>query len=185
MDTPVGLLLRLRQPGEQEGWRRFVRLYTPLLYRWARCVGLQGQDADDLVQDVLLTLVRALPAFAYNPEKSFRGWLRTILMNRWRADRRRPQVAPARDAPLADLPDPCGVAPFWEVEYRQQLAGRALRLIQREFQPTTWKAFWEYAVQDRPADDVAAELGVRVDVIYSAKCRVLRRLREELHGLLD
>lgn len=184
MNTPVSLLLRLRQPGEPEAWRRFVRLYTPLLYHWTRRAGLQSQDADDLVQDVLLTLVQALPTFRYDPQRSFRAWLRTILMNKWRAGQRRPQPA-LRQEPAGDLVDPAEADPFWEVEYRQQLAGRALRLIQTEFQPTTWKAFWEYVVQGRPAAEIAAELATSVAVVYSAKCRVLRRLREELHGLLE
>jgi RNA polymerase sigma-70 factor (ECF subfamily) len=54
-----------------------------------------------------------------------------------------------------------------------------------EFQPVTWKACWEFVVCDRKADDVASELGVSVNAVYLAKSRVLRRLREELAGLLD
>jgi RNA polymerase sigma-70 factor, ECF subfamily len=62
---------------------------------------------------------------------------------------------------------------------------RALELMQAEFQPTTWKACWEYAVQGRPAAEVAGELQTTVEVVYAAKSRVLRRLREELAGLLE
>ena len=51
--TPVSLLERLRQPGDQEAWQRFVELYGPLIYAWSRRAGLQDQDAADLVQDVL------------------------------------------------------------------------------------------------------------------------------------
>jgi RNA polymerase sigma-70 factor (ECF subfamily) len=40
-------------------------------------------------------------------------------------------------------------------------------------------------VSSRPAAEGAKELGVSVDVVYSAKSRVLRRLREELDGLMD
>ena len=73
---------------------------------------------------------------------------------------------------------------FWEIEYRQQLVGRALELMQSEFQPTTWRACLE-VVSGRPAAEVAAELGITVDAVYAAKSRVLRRLRKELEGLLD
>src|SRR5687768_3792442 len=45
--TSLTLLERLRQPGDQEAWTRFVQLYTPLLYHWARRAGLQEQDAAD------------------------------------------------------------------------------------------------------------------------------------------
>jgi RNA polymerase sigma-70 factor (ECF subfamily) len=49
----------------------------------------------------------------------------------------------------------------------------------------TWQACWEFVVRDRPAAAVAAELGITVNAVYLAKSRVLRRLREELQGLLD
>ena len=57
--------------------------------------------------------------------------------------------------------------------------------MQKEFQPATWKACWEFVVKDRPAAAVAAELGITINAVYLAKGRVLRRLREELVGLLD
>jgi DNA-directed RNA polymerase specialized sigma24 family protein len=82
--TPASLLERLRRPGDPDAWARFVALYMPLIYSWGRRVGLQEQDADDLVQDVLLALVRALPSFQYDRHKSFRRWLRTITLNKWR-----------------------------------------------------------------------------------------------------
>jgi RNA polymerase sigma-70 factor (ECF subfamily) len=72
--TSVSLLERLRQPAAPEDWGRFVQLYTPLLYYWACRLGLQEQDAADLVQEVFTTLVQKLPEFAYEPDRSFRGW---------------------------------------------------------------------------------------------------------------
>ena len=85
--TPITLLQRLGRSPSAETWERFVRLYTPLLFYWARRVGLQEHDAADLVQDVLVVLIQKLPEFQYQPGKSFRGWLRTVLQNKWR-DRR-------------------------------------------------------------------------------------------------
>src|ERR1700683_2286714 len=87
--TPVSLLQRLRQSGEPQDWRRLVELYTPFLAAWAHRLGARSADADDLVQDVLTTLVQKLPEFAYDPNKSFRGWLLTIARNRWRDQLRR------------------------------------------------------------------------------------------------
>src|SRR5437764_4917317 len=92
--TSISLLERLRQPGEAEAWARLVELYTPLLFYWARRLGLQEQDAADLVQEVFTTLVRKLPAFAYDRHKSFRNWLRTVLRNKWR-QRTRARALPA------------------------------------------------------------------------------------------
>jgi RNA polymerase sigma-70 factor, ECF subfamily len=161
-----------------------VRLYTPLLYCWARRLDLQPSEASDLVQDVFTLLVRKLPQFQYDPQKSFRKWLRTVLLNKWREGHRRRRL-PTGDAGLAEASVPDPVDEFSEAEYRQHLVRCALQVMQREFQPVTWKACWEYLVVGRPATEVAAELGVSVDVVYSAKSRVLHRLRMELAGLLD
>jgi len=184
--TSISLLHRLRQPDDAQAWRRFVHLYSPLLYYWARGVKLPAADAADLVQEVLLVVVEKMPEFAYDPSRSFRGWLRTVTLNKWRERCRRYAVAPpADDAALAELSDGSGSDVFAETEYRQWLVRQALEIMQAEFEPTTWKACWETVVAGRPAADVAAELGVSVDVVYGAKSRVLRRLREELEGLWD
>src|SRR4051794_1091470 len=86
--TPPSLLERVRSSTDQEAWNWFVRLYTPLLYRWVRRLGLQGQDADDLIQDVFTLLIRKLPEFRYDPRKRFRNWLYTVTVNRLHERRR-------------------------------------------------------------------------------------------------
>jgi RNA polymerase sigma-70 factor (ECF subfamily) len=182
--TPVSLLERLRRPEERQAWGRFVELYTPLLYHWARRVGLQSQDASDLVQDVLLLLLRKLPEFTYDHHRSFRSWLRTVTLNRWRETQRKPSL-PDAGVSLEELPGEDPAAEVWESEYRGHQTRRALELMQRDFQPATWKACWEYVVQGRPAAEVAAELGMTVAAVHAARLRVLARLREELKGLLD
>src|SRR5262245_5152486 len=91
--TPVSLLERLRRPDAQAAWKRFVELYTPLIYSWAGRLGLQASDAADLVQDVFVTLLRTMPAFQYDPSRSFRSWLRTLVANRWRDSCRRRAAA--------------------------------------------------------------------------------------------
>jgi RNA polymerase sigma-70 factor, ECF subfamily len=180
METPVSLLERLCRRPDPGSWQRFVSLYAPLVYRWGHRVGLQDQDAADLVQDVFTTLVQVLPTFAYDRRRGFRRWLRTVTLNRWRDTRKRPEMRALPE----DLPAEASDA-FWEVEYRQELARRAMKLMQTDFQPTTWRAFWEHTVVGRSASDVAAELGITVGAVYAAKFRVLQRLREELDGLLD
>jgi RNA polymerase sigma-70 factor (ECF subfamily) len=185
--TPVSLLERLRDPGETAAWDRFVALYTPLLYHWARRLDLQESDAGDLVQEVYLTLVQELPQFNYQPGKRFRGWLWTVLVNRWRQRRRQREARPveAGDDALDNYPAPDSAAPLEEEEYRQYLVGRALQLMQADFQPATWKACWEYVVAGRPVEEVAAELGITTNAVHLARARVLRRLRQELEGLLE
>jgi RNA polymerase sigma-70 factor (ECF subfamily) len=185
MKTPSSLLQRLRGPTEPEAWERFVELYTPLLYAWARSRGLQEHDVADLVQDVFTILVQKLPEFQYDQHRSFRAWLRTVTLNRWRdtCKRRAPRLLAGDNALLTEQPDD-GEA-FWEAEYRRRLVGQALELMQAEFEPTTWRACWAFVVCDRSATEVARELGISENAVYIAKHRVLRRLRQELEGLLD
>jgi RNA polymerase sigma-70 factor (ECF subfamily) len=186
-DTPVSLLERLRRPGEQAAWDRFVELYTPLLCDWARRLGLQESDAADLVQDVLTVLVEKLPQFVYDRNKSFRGWLWTVTVNKCREKQRRQAANPlppqTEALQVVSIPDPAEAV--GEEEYRQYLVRRALEVMRIEFQPATWQAFWECVVNERPATDVAGELGLSENAVYLAKGRVLRRLRRELDGLLD
>jgi RNA polymerase sigma-70 factor (ECF subfamily) len=184
--TPISLLERLRRGPEPDDWGRFVELYTPVLYDWSRRLGLQEQDAADLVQDVFTTLVQKLPQCAYAQHKSFRGWLRTLAFNKWRDRQRARGTRPLGSDPdaIANLPA-AESDPFWEAEYRSCLVRRALEVMQTEFQASTWKACWEFVVQERPASDVASELGISENAVYIAKLRVLRRLRQELEGLVD
>jgi RNA polymerase sigma-70 factor (ECF subfamily) len=186
--TPVSLLERLRDPAaEQAAWERFVQLYTPLLTHWARRLGLAGSEAADLVQDVFTLLVKKLPVFRYDPGQRFRGWLWTVTRNCGRARLRRCSV-PSEPADVEELETSAegDVADAIAAEeYRQYLTRRALELMQAEFQPATWKAFWEYVVQERPAAEVARELEITENAVYLAKGRVLRKLRSELEELLD
>jgi RNA polymerase sigma-70 factor (ECF subfamily) len=186
--TPASLLERLREPDADQAWRQFVALYTPLLYFWARRLNWPPGDAADLVQEVLTTLVRKMPEFSYDANKSFRGWLRTVTLNVWRqAARKRtaPTAEIAVDVQFDELPAPDTETDFAEDEYRRYLVGRALELMQSEFQANTWRACWASIVDGRPAADVAQELGMTPNAVYLAKARVLRRLYEELNGLLN
>jgi RNA polymerase sigma-70 factor (ECF subfamily) len=184
--TSVTLLERLRRPDDQDAWARFVHLYTPLLFQLAKQCGLQPADAADLTQDVFALLVRKLPEFRYDGQKSFRAWLRSVTLNHWRDTRRRAACRPERgDGPLSNLVVPDGVELLEEGEYRRMLVARALRIMKADFQPDTWQAFWEHGVEGKSAPAVARALGLTVGAVYAARCRVVARLREELAGFLD
>ena len=187
--TSLTLLERLREPRNDAAWDRFVSLYSPLLFAFARRAGMNDNDAADVVQDVFLVLMAELPRFEYDAaRKNFRGWLKTITVHKCRERQRRRASAMAQggeDGGLSDVADDVTVEAFWEDEYQKQLVARALEIMQAEFEPTTWQACWQTTVEDRPAVDVAAELGITLNAVYVARSRVLRRLREELRDLLD
>jgi RNA polymerase sigma-70 factor, ECF subfamily len=180
--TSLSLLERVQSRGDQEAWRRFVELYTPLLSLWAKRIGMQAADAADLAQDVLLLLLAKLPDFDLQRDGSFRAWLRRVTVNRWRERTRRKQ--PVAASGLVD--EPAEPAPeFWEREFGDLLMARALYILRSRFDDNVWRAFWETAVEKRRAREVAAELGVSEAAVYVAKSRVLAKLRQELAGMWE
>ena len=183
--TSASLLERLRSTKEDRDWSRFVDLYTPLLMYWARRTGLQTQDAADLVQDVFVTLVNKLPEFTYDKSKGFRRWLRTIIMNKWRDRQRAMAARPTGGAEgLSGVSSPEEAEALWSAEERANLVRQALKVMQTEFEPTTWQACWNMVVDGKKPKDVARELGLSENAVSIAKYRVLRKLRQEMEGFL-
>ena len=83
--TRVTLLARLRQdPTDQTAWDVFVERYGRHIYRWCRQWRLQDADAEDVTQNILMRLTQKMRAFAYDPSRSFRGWLKTVAHHAWR-----------------------------------------------------------------------------------------------------
>src|SRR5262249_55162977 len=159
-----------------------VELFTPLLYEWARRLTPNEAEAADLVQDVFVRLVRALPQFQHNRRESFRGWLRTVLRNCWRNRIRRFRAETAGAAPVEEPPapeTPPARAPAHPAP-REPPPRRILQILQRDFQPATWQAFWDCLIEEQPAAQVAQRLGLSVPAVYAAIARVRRRLRQEL-----
>lgn len=192
--TSLTLLERLRSPGDQEAWLRFVKLYTPLLIHWTRRIGVSKHDAEDLIQDIFALLLRKLPEFRYKSGGSFRSWLRVVALNKLRERHRQCQHGESNRVASAvvtlgtaveEVPAPDEAAGFEETEYRKVLVGRGLELIRPEFNDTTWRAFHEHVEVGRGAAEVATQLNLRVGTVYAAKSRVLHRLRQELDGLMD
>lgn len=192
-ETPVSLLERLRKGPDPQGWQQLVNLYRPLLFRWLHRYALQPQDAEDLVQDVLTTLVRELPHFRHNQRPgAFRHWLRTILIHRlrhfWRSRDHRPEAAGGSSIlqKLEQLEDPhSDLGRLWDQEHDHHVIGRLLQAIHSEFRPITWQAFEDVMLQGGRPAHVAARLGISVNAVLLAKSRVLHRLRQEALGILD
>ena len=181
--TPVSLLFRLRRAEQSTDWDRFVELYTPLLFHWARRQGQQDSDCADLVQDVFLILWRKLPEFEYDQQRSFHAWLKTMFLNRHRS-RLRERGLPLQEFeghdPAADsnshLVDP---------EYSRYLIRQAFRLIECEFSPLHQQAFRAYVLEEQTPEAVGQQLGISPGTVYSIKSKILSRLRQELQQLLD
>jgi RNA polymerase sigma-70 factor (ECF subfamily) len=192
-DTPISLLERLRLRPDPASWQRLVDLYTPLIHNWLRRYTLQPPDAEDLTQDILGVLVQELPHFRHDLRRgAFRRWLRTVTVNRlrnfWRRRHPRPQPAGNGDyeSALDQLADPdSDLSRRWDEEHDRHVLRRLLELIEPEFELATWRAFHLTVLEGRSTAATAAELGISVNAVRIARCRILNRLRQEVTGLLD
>jgi RNA polymerase sigma-70 factor (ECF subfamily) len=149
-------------------------------------MGLQTNDAADLAQEVLTLAFQKLPSFEYDANKSFRGWLRTVTLNRYRETLRKKSIgaATATQSVLASIAQPGSAESTWDLNYQQALVGRAMKILESEFQPATWAAIKQYVFGGVPAAEAAASNGLSIWTVYAAKSRLMSRMRETLDGLL-
>lgn len=178
-------LIRRVKSRDMTAWERFVQLYGPLVFRWARSFQLQDADAKDVVQDVFRTVLDKLDDIREREEGGkFRAWLWTVTRNKVRdlvrASRARAQAA-GGDAALAAVEQRPERLEGQEAETaKAELAQRILQLAQADFGETAIEAFWRLAVEGHSAADIARDLHISVSAVRQAKYRVLCRLRDEL-----
>jgi RNA polymerase sigma factor (sigma-70 family) len=176
-------------PTDQEAWNQFVERYGRKVYGWCRQWGLQEADAEDVTQDVLLRLGGKLRAFAYDPSRSFRGWLRTLSHNAWydfvQARKRPGQGSGGSEVveTLEKIEARDDLARRLEEEFSRDLLDEAMARVRLRVQPHTWEAFRLTALQGRPGAEVAAQLGMQVATVFVARSKVQKMLQEEVRKL--
>lgn len=176
---------------QEDAWRRMSLLYAPLIYLWCRQKHLQPSDAEDVVQEVLRTVVLRVAEFERTrAEGSFRGWLRTITRHKVgdfiRATQRRSQVSAdiTLFEPIAAPSEPPEEAAGDTIAAETRLIfNRVLELVRAGFEERTWQAFLRVVMDGVAPQDAADELGMSVESVYQAKSRILRRVRDELREL--
>jgi RNA polymerase sigma factor (sigma-70 family) len=189
--TPPSLLFRLRDPRDHDAWQQFVELYGPLIYRFGRKRGLQDADAADLTQVVFQAVMGAIGRFEYDPQRvKFRSWLYGVVRNhfyRILRKQRSQALECGADAQrrLEEQPEEDGAAALWVEEYRRRRFLWAAERVRGLVEESSWQAFWETAVEGRAAAEVAAVLGMNVGAVYTAKSRVLERIRRVIEELQD
>ena len=186
-ETRASLLLRIRDPRERDAWYEFVSIYRPLIYRVGRRYGLQDADAQNLAQDVLQRVERQVSSWETGQAVgSFRRWLATVARNAAiDAFRRvRPDAARGGTSVQEALRNLSAPEQESEGEYRRELERQAFRWaaqrIRGEFTEPTWTAFWDTTVNGQRCADVADRLGRSIGAVYTARSRVMQRLKEEL-----
>jgi len=191
--TSLSLLTRARA-SDEVAWGRIRSLYVPLVYQWCRQGGIRADDVPDIGQEVFVAVARNLHGFCRDQVgQTFRGWLRTITRNKvidyhraqkgklaafGGSDAQRQFDQVAFDSPAAD-------GELSSVEEVSLLLDRAVEILASEFPDWYRTAFLRVVVDEQNPAEVAAELGKRVSAIYTAKSRILQRLRAEFAELTE
>ncbi len=186
--THPSLLIRLRDPRDEQAWCEFTEIYGPLAYQLARYRGLQDADAQDLAQDVFRAVARNIDRYDLDPARgSFRAWLARITANliiNWlAAERRHPRGTGLTNIErlLQEQPDTAGEeSALFEKEYRRRLLTWAAERVRPSFSGLAWQAFWQTGVEGKPPQEVARSLGISLGTVYQYKSRVVARIRREI-----
>lgn len=197
MATRRSLLSRLKDLEDQETWQEFFDKYWKMIYSVARKAGLSDADAQDVVQDVLLTIYRKIQGFKYDPERGkFRGWL--LHTTRWRVEDRRRKHKPedirrvhrtAGDTRMTGTldripaPESVSVDAIWEEEWHNHLLERACERVKQQVSPKQFQIFDCYVLQGWSVKKVAQTLGVSATQAYLAKHRIQPRFKKELERI--
>ncbi len=194
-ETPLtrdSLLLRLRDPANNNAWAEFADLYRPMVYRIARRQGLQSSDADDLAQQVLIAVTRAIPGWERDPARgTFRSWLATVTRNQIinLVTRGPKELAvggsgfQTRVAHLANRSDE--LETLIQQEYQRSVLRLAADHVRQSISDQTWNAFWMTAVENQSVTEVADQLSMTAGAIYGARARVMKQLRDAADSLSD
>ncbi|QDV24051.1 RNA polymerase sigma factor [Aureliella helgolandensis] len=189
-ETRVSLILRLSEPTDVQAWQEFSDIYTPALLAIAHRKGLQAADAEDVAQEILFGVARAVERFRPDASRAkFRTWLCRIAHNLiadfWAGRSKRPVSQALTDSWLdhlvsgeANAPDELMLGDLQAAIFRV-----AAKRVARRVANDTWQAFERTAIQRLEPSQVGTQLGMSLGSVYVARCRVLRLLRDEVEQL--
>ena len=193
--TRATLLYRLKDWQDQSSWQEFFDTYWKLIYGVARKAGLTDAEAQDVVQETLVSVSKHMPTFNYDPALgSFKAWL--LNMTRWRIigqfRKRAPssEPRPASDTttgmdPLQNVADPAGqtLDAVWEAEWENNLLDAAIARVKRRVDPLKYQIFDLYVNKEWPPDKVAESFKITVDQVYVIKHRITETIKTEVRRL--
>ncbi len=185
-ETRASLLMRLRDRADRAAWQEFANIYTPVVYRLALRKGLQHADAEDLSQQVLAAIAKAIDRWETDALRAkFRTWLHRIAQNQIinALTRAAPDRATGDSDVMANLrakTADSADSELIQLELRREVFRWAAERIRCEFRPVTWDAFWLTAVENLSVEQTAQRLELSCGAIYAARSRIMRRLKEQV-----
>ena len=186
-ETRVSLIRRLADRNDADAWTFFEDYYQQPVYRFARSHGLQPEDAKDVVQEVLIAVHRS--AANWKPSGrvgSFRAWLaETARRITLQITRQRSRIGQGTGGSgfAIEIGDVAAGLQADDEDDRRWTFYCAASIVQKEVSPQHWMAFWLTAVEGKAADEVAGILSMKAGTVYSAKCRVLAKLKSVIESM--
>ena len=190
--TRRSLLSRLRDWNHQESWKDFFDMYWKLIYAAAIHGGLTDAEAQDVVQETVISVAKNIAEFRYDPARgSFKAWL--LNLTRWRiidqlrkrqtqsgasAGYREVPLTPEMDQVLE--PQDQGLETHWDEEWRRNAMEVATERVKLRVDPKLYQAFDLYAFKEWPASKVAKHLNLNIAQVYLTKHRIARLLKTEI-----
>jgi RNA polymerase sigma-70 factor, ECF subfamily len=188
--TRQSLLTRLKRSDDQDGWQRFFDTYAGVIHALAVRSGLSRTEADDALQETLLSVAREMPNFRYNPAQgSFKAWLfqiaRRRIVDQFRRRARRQRDGDDANDAIERAVDLTGerLHELWEDEWKQNQLQLAIDKVKQKVAARQWQMFDLTALQNWPTKRVCELLGVNRAQLYMARMRVSRALKTEMEGL--
>jgi RNA polymerase sigma factor (sigma-70 family) len=190
--TRSSLLGRLKNWQDETSWEFFAQVYGKLIRDFTLKAGLTLDEADEVVQEVLIELADRLKTFSYDRKKgSFKGWL--FQLASWRVTnqlKRRQHSLTSLDAmPTADA---C-VAPHcieaslhdvaeaaWEQEWQQAMLGAALKKLRERMPHKHYQVLQMIVQQGLTVVEVGRLLDIPRTQVYLLKFRGLARLKRQI-----
>lgn len=192
--TRATLLQRLKDWGDQSSWQDFFDTYWNLIYGVATKGGLTSSEAEDVVQETMISVAKHMPDFKYDPALgSFKGWL--LNMTRWRITdqlrKRGPHQSQMESSPSEDgeIPPPEAAVSvpdlekIWDVEWENNLLQAAVTKARRKLDPQQYQIFDCYVNKGWEPEKVAKLFHVPVGQVYLVKHRVTEAIRSEIERL--
>lgn len=187
--TRTSLLQSLRRADDDDAWREFFRLYRGLIVGYARTRGCTDDQAKEVLQQTMISLVRVMPCFEYDRSHGkFRSFLLKIVHDhimdslRWS---RKTRAVPLDEGAATQIldeghrPDP---AP-WDRRFDQNLLAQALERVRGRVDARTYRSFDLYVLQGKPAPEVAEALALQPNAVYQHRNRVIAMLQREVAAL--
>jgi RNA polymerase sigma-70 factor (ECF subfamily) len=169
--------------GEAESaWRDFFDRYAPAVYRVALLRGLSPEDADDIVQQVMLAVSNHIGRFEYDRDRGhFRQWVRRITDNKIRDWRKRRVPGAAHLLDYADTGP--SAEEIWERQWRLQDIDQCLDEIAGELASHRVEAFRLYVIEGLSAAETAEQVGMTIGHVYVTRTQILKKIRRRMRAL--